>query len=521
MRVQPQYGMVFNLDKCLGCNTCTIACKNLWTNREGAEYMFWNNVETKPGIGYPKEWENQDKYKGGWELDSGWKFWKDDEEELRLRVGSKTSELLNIFYNPVLPQMDEYYGSDPYTYTYEDLHTGEEKEQQPVARPKSMVTGNEDIDITWNVNWEDNAAGASETGWLDVNFAELSDEEQETLLKYEDAFMFYLPRICNHCANPACVAACPSGAAYKREEDGIVLIDQDVCRAWRYCFSACPYKKPYYNWRSGKMEKCILCYPRMEEGKPPACFHSCVGRIRYIGPLLIDADRVEEAASTPDEEDLVGAQRDIVLDPHDEEVIEATRQQGIDENWIECAQRSPAYKMFVDWQIALPLHPEFRTLPMLFYVPPESPMRTMLEADGKMGMVGKESDGVFPDLEEYRIPLKYLAHLFSAGNEDEVREALEKQLALRMYKRGEHVDGEPNTAVLEEVGLSVEEAEEMHRLLALAHYDERFVVPKKESERTGESPYIERGFAGFEDGTMKRHGVFHQGHVKELEREGD
>lgn len=60
--------MVMNLDKCIGCHTCSVTCKNTWTNRSGAEYMYFNNVETKPGIGYPKQWEDQDKYKGGWTL---------------------------------------------------------------------------------------------------------------------------------------------------------------------------------------------------------------------------------------------------------------------------------------------------------------------------------------------------------------------------------------------------------------------------------------------------------------------
>ena len=520
MNIQPQYGMVFNLDKCLGCNTCTVACKNLWTNREGAEYMFWNNVETKPGIGYPKEWENQDRYQGGWELSGSWNPLSDD-ESLTLRTGDRLSEVLNIFYNPVLPEMDDYYGQDPYTYTYEDLHTSEEKSQQPVARPKSMVTGEEDIDITWNANWEDNAGGASETGWLDENFDEMSEAEQAALLEYEDAFMFYLPRICNHCANPACVGGCPSGAAYKREEDGIVLIDQDTCRAWRYCVSSCPYKKPYYNWRSSKMEKCILCYPRLEEGEAPACFHSCVGRIRYIGPLLLDTDRVEEAASAP-EADLVEAQRDVILDPTEPAVRERAIEQGIDRTWIEAATRSPAYKMFVDWKIALPLHPEFRTLPMLFYVPPESPMRTILEEDGKLSMAGGADETELPDLEEYRIPLEYLANLFAAGNTAEVEEALEKQIALRRYRRSKKVAGEPNEAVLEAAGLTVEEADEMHKLLAIADYDDRFVVPTKQSEETGISPYLERGMAGFDDSGMPgRRGVFHQGHVKEIDEGGD
>ena len=128
--------------------------------------------------------------------------------------------------------------------------------------------------------------------------------------------MMYLPRLCEHCLNPTCVAACPSGAIYKREEDGIVLIDQEKCRGWRMCVSGCPYKKIYYNWSSGKSEKCIFCYPRIEAGQPTVCSETCVGRIRYLGVLLYDADRIEEAASavrTP--QDLYQAQCDIFLDP--------------------------------------------------------------------------------------------------------------------------------------------------------------------------------------------------------------
>lgn len=65
MDVRVQIGMVFHLDKCIGCHTCSIACKNIWTDRKGAEYMWWNNVETKPGTGYPTAWEDQEKYRGG------------------------------------------------------------------------------------------------------------------------------------------------------------------------------------------------------------------------------------------------------------------------------------------------------------------------------------------------------------------------------------------------------------------------------------------------------------------------
>ena len=109
--------------------------------------------------------------------------------------------------------------------------------------------------------------------------------------------MFFLPRICEHCLNPSCVASCPSGAMYKRAEDGIVLVDQDQCRGWRMCVTGCPYKKVYFNHRTGKAEKCTFCYPRVEVGLPTVCSETCVGRLRYIGLFLYDADRVTAAAS--------------------------------------------------------------------------------------------------------------------------------------------------------------------------------------------------------------------------------
>ena len=367
MKIGRQIAMVFNLDKCLGCNTCTVACKNVWTNRKGAEYMWWNNVETKPGVGYPREWENQDKYRGGWKRTGN------ERKPVKLRARGKASELLNIFYNPVQPTLEDYAGKGPFSFTYEDLQSPEEQHQQPVGRPKSLITGEEEIPIEWGVNWEDNAAGTYVTGKDDVNFKCMTDAERDAYLEYEKVFYFYLPRICNHCMNPGCVAACPSGAGYKREEDGIVLIDQDVCRAWRQCITSCPYKKTYYNWRSGKMEKCVLCFPRVETGQPPACFHSCPGRIRYMGPLLYDMDRVAAAAGRPDDE-IVEAQREIILDPDDPEVIAAAAAQGISDTWLEACRRSPVYNMFIDWRIELPLHTKFLQMPYRLDLPPRLQM---------------------------------------------------------------------------------------------------------------------------------------------------
>ena len=492
MRVKAQLSKTFNLEKCIGCNTCTVACKNVWTNREGAEYMWWNNVETKPGIGYPKRWENQDLWKGGW-VKKG--------NKLGLRYGGKPYMLLNLFFNPHMPEMADYYGNDVYTYTYDDLHTTEQLTQQPMARPKSMVTEEEDIPITWGVNWEDNAGGAHITGKYDVNFQGISKEEHEAYLRLRDVFYFYLPRICNHCLNPGCVGACPSGAAYKREEDGIVLIDQMRCRNWRYCISSCPYKKPYYNWVSGKTEKCILCFPRVEVGTPPVCFHSCVGKIRAFGIILYDMDRVEEAALA-DEKDLVRAQRDIILDPFDKKVIEGARESGISDDWIDAAQRSPVYKLVKKWELALPLHPEFRTMPMLFYMPPLSPMMTSAGKDSPSDTdifdMAQTKDVLIglDELDKLRIPIKYLASMFAAGNEEEVKKSLKRQLAVRHYQRSIRVEGKPNVDVLKKAGLTEEDAKGIVRGISLAFYDERFVVPTTKREAADISPYTERGFAG-------------------------
>jgi ferredoxin len=139
MNVRAQISMVMNLDKCIGCHTCSVACKNVWTNRPGAEYMWWNNVETRPGPGYPRHWENQDRYNGGWALDGG---------KLKLRIEIKKD------YKP--PGLDDYY--HPWTYDYEVLFSEKQTDQQPVARPISLIDGRP-MDVAYGPNWNDDLAG--------------------------------------------------------------------------------------------------------------------------------------------------------------------------------------------------------------------------------------------------------------------------------------------------------------------------------------------------------------------------
>lgn len=263
-----QLAMVIDLNKCIGCQTCTLACKSQWTDRGGREFMYWNHVETKPGKGYPRDWEEAG---GGWEGDA-------------LRPGR-------------LPRLKEDYGI-PADFNYGQALF------QPDAGPLRPTA-----QMRWGPNWdEDQGAG-----------------------DYPNGFYFYLPRLCNHCTKPACLAACPRQAIYKREEDGIVLIDQERCRGYRYCIAACPYKKIYFNPNAGRSEKCIFCYPRVENGIAQACAYQCVGRARHV------------------------AYRD-------------------DRN-------GAVYKLADLWKVALPLRPDFGTQPNIFYVPPLSP--PAFDSDGR------------------------------------------------------------------------------------------------------------------------------------------
>ncbi|WP_137938309.1 nitrate reductase subunit beta [Chitinivorax sp. B] len=480
MKIRAQVAMVLNLDKCIGCHTCSITCKNVWTSRDGVEYVWFNNVETKPGIGYPKEWENQKKWNGGWQRRADGK--------IEPRQGGKLRILANIFANPHLPEIDDYY--EPFTYDYEHLQKAPLSQTPPTARPVSVITGQKMDKIEWGPNWEDDLGGEFSSRGRDALFEGVQKEMYST---FENTFMMYLPRLCEHCLNPTCVASCPSGSIYKRVDDGIVLVDQDKCRGWRMCISGCPYKKIYYNWHSGKAEKCTFCFPRIEAGQPTVCSETCVGRIRYLGVMLYDADHIEQAASVANEQDLYEAQLKVFLDPNAQDVIDEARRQGIPDSWLEAARKSPVYKMACEWKVAFPLHPEYRTLPMVWYIPPLSPIQSAAEA-GKMGM-----DGYIPDTKSLRIPVRYLANLLTAGKEAPVLSALDRMLAMRAYKRSQVVNKQADTAVLKQVGLSEAQVEEMYQIMAIANYEDRFVIPSSHKEMVEDS-FNEKGSCGFSFG---------------------
>jgi nitrate reductase beta subunit len=466
VRVMAQMAMVMNLDKCIGCHTCSVTCKQAWTNRSGVEYVWFNNVETRPGQGYPRTYEDQERWRGGWT--------RNRRGRLVLKGGGRLRKLLTIFSNPKLPALRDYY--EPWTYDYDTLINAPLQEHTPVARPRSLISG-EPTKITWSANWDDNLGGAPEHGHKDPLLKEIADKVR---FEFERTFMFYLPRICEHCLNPSCAASCPSGAIYKRSEDGIVLVDQDRCRGWRMCVSGCPYKKVYFNHRTGKAEKCTFCFPRVEVGIPTVCAETCVGRLRYIGLVFYDADRVLEAASTPDDQDLYEAQRKVFLDPNHPAVVAEAERAGIPRDWIDAAQRSPVHALINTYKVALPLHPEYRTMPMVWYIPPLSPVVDVVRDTGHDA---EDPGNLFAAIEALRIPVEYLAQLFTAGDVEPVNHVLRKMAAMRAYMRDINLGREPREEIAASVGMTGEQVYDMYRLLALAKYEDRYVIPPAHAEQ--------------------------------------
>lgn len=257
---QWQFAFVFNTNRCIACQTCTMACKSTWTFSKGQEYMWWNNVETKPFGGYPLHWDA--KLLAMLEAaNPGGQVWDVEKSEPAHRP----------------------YG----TYNGKTIFEAAEKRIGPEGAQKVMGYLPTESDWRHPNIYEDNATGGK---WQAGQFG------ASTQLPEHRVWFFYLARICNHCTYPGCLGACPRQAIYKRPEDGIVLIDQQRCRGYRKCVEGCPYKKAMYRPNTRTSEKCVGCYPRIE-GKDPEigdgepietrCMSVCVGKIRLQGLVRI------------------------------------------------------------------------------------------------------------------------------------------------------------------------------------------------------------------------------------------
>ncbi len=325
-----QFAFVFNTNRCIACQTCTMACKSTWTFSKGQEYMWWNNVETKPYGGYPQNWDVK-LLKMLEESNPGGQTWNS---------AAKGQGLYGVFEGKTVFEAATTLPSEPGQRALGYLPTEDEWRFPNIG---------EDV----STRYESGAFGLSKEG---------------VSLPEHRSWFFYLARICNHCTYPACLAACPRGAIYKRPEDGVVLIDQERCRGYRKCVEACPYKKAMFRATTRVSEKCIACYPRLE-GKDPLsngkrmetrCMTSCVGKIRLQGLVPID------------------------------------RQTG---QWKDDSSH-PLVFLVKKEKVALPLYAQFGTEPNGFYIPPRWVPRPYLRQ-----MFGP---GVDEAIERYEAPSREL-----------------------------------------------------------------------------------------------------------------
>ena len=349
-----QFAFVININRCIGCQTCTMACKSTWTFAKGQEHMWWTNVETKPYGGYPQHWD------------------------------VKILDMLE----QANPDGQRWSGSpngdtkSPY-----GMFDGKTVFEVPyaIARGKqpNQALGYLPSDEEWRFpNMYEDTPQRGQSKPMDFGGG-----EQLTGDKKHKAWFFYLARLCNHCSYPACLAACPRTAIYKRSEDGIVLIDQKECRGYRKCVAACPYKKSLYRGTTRTSEKCIGCYPRVE-GKDPEtngapmetrCMAACIGQVRMQGLVKVNKDTT----------------------------------------WIE-DRYHPLYYLIHVAKVALPLYPQLGTEPNGYYIPPRwVPLPYLRQMFGP---------GVERAVERYRNPdreLLAVLQLFRRSNQIIARYELE------------------------------------------------------------------------------------------------
>src|SRR5207245_256956 len=201
-----QFAFVFNINQCLACQTCSMADKSTWLFSKGQEYMWWNNVETKPYGGYPQFYDVKVAQLVE-QVNPGGQVWNTG-------VGRKHHAPYGVFEGFTIFDAGAKIGQAAIGYIPTDQEWRFVNIYEDTATSmRALVDGNDKSGFSATEPWK----------------------SQGSSLPEHETFFFYLQRICNHCTYPGCLAACPRKAIYKRPEDGIVLIDQNRCRGYKKC----------------------------------------------------------------------------------------------------------------------------------------------------------------------------------------------------------------------------------------------------------------------------------------------
>ena len=245
------------------------------------------------------------------------------------------------------------------------------------------------------------------------------------------------------------------------------------------CITGCPYKKVYFNHRTGKAEKCNLCYPRLEVGLPRS-----VGDLRRPPalPRALSLRRRPSGRGGGDRGSAGPVPRPSwisSLDPHDPQVQQQAARDGIPPDWLEAAGNSPVYKLAKVYKVALLLHPEYRTMPMVWYVPPLSPV---VDALRETGHDAEDADNSSVRCAPCASLWSYLAEPLHRRGRWPVLRSLDTLAAMRSYMRDVNLGRRFRPEVPAAVGLTEESIYEMYQLLAIAKYEGSSVIPTAHAE---------------------------------------
>ena len=360
--VMAQMAMVMNLDKCIGCHTCSVTCKQAWTNRSGVEYVWFNNVETRPGQGYPRTYQDQERWQGGWVRTRA-------AGSSRARAGG-SSGCCTIFANPKLPSMQDYY--EPWTYDYEHLLTAPGRGRHP-GRPAEVAAHRQ--------GHEDHLVG---------QLGRLARRRQRDGRRRPDPGR-RSPTACGWSTRRRSCSSCRASAstastrpARRPARPGRSTSGPRTASCWSTrtaaaaggCVSpAARTRRSTSTTAPARRRSARSASRASRSASPTICSETCVGRLRYIGLMLYDADAVRQGGRGRGRARAVrGAALGV---PRPERPAGGRRgraRPASPRTGSSAAQRSPIWDLIMTYQVALPLHPEYRTMPMVWYIPPLSPV---------------------------------------------------------------------------------------------------------------------------------------------------